>query len=187
MGIASYFAHKKKSSGTIGQGGPKETVFRRFTCCRNRLQWKEIGSTQLVRGPWHLSCSLCWSTRRMVPKASSPIVDLSREDIRLTPAERRRSPRIHLQIPMFVRGVDASGADFLDLAKTLDISANGAFLVSPRMLKTDYVVHLTIPAPPPSSSGMVPPETPPILARVRRQQAAGDAHLVGVEFLKTLD
>ena len=107
--------------------------------------------------------------------------------MRLSPAERRRSPRIHVQIPMFVRGTDASGAEFLDLTKTLDISATGAFLASSRLMKTDRVLHLTIPAPPPSSSGLVPPETPPIQARVRRQRTAGDLHLVGVEFLKALD
>ena len=109
------------------------------------------------------------------------------EDRRLNPAERRRSPRIRLQIPMFVRGVDAAGADFLDLAKTLDISATGAFLATSRPLKAEHVVQLTIPAPPPSSSGTVPAATPPILARVRRQHATGDLHLVGVEFLKALD
>src|SRR5712692_6661859 len=85
--------------------------------------------------------------------------------MRLNPAERRRSPRIRLQIPMFVRGVDASGAEFLDLTKTLDISATGAFLASARMLRLDHIVHLTIPAPPPASSGLLPPETPPIQAR----------------------
>ena len=112
---------------------------------------------------------------------------LQREDRRLNPAERRRSPRIRLQIPMFVRGVDAAGAEFLDLAKTLDISATGAFLATFRPLKAEHVVQLTIPAPPPSSSGNVPAATPPIPARVRRQQATGDLHLVGLEFLKALD
>ncbi len=102
-------------------------------------------------------------------------------------SERRRSPRIRLQIPMFVRGVDAAGVEFIDLTKTLDISANGAFLASPRLLGTDYPVNLTIPAPPPSPTGLVPTETPPIQARVRRQKAAGDLHLVGVEFLKALE
>ncbi len=107
--------------------------------------------------------------------------------MRLNPAERRRSPRIRLQIPMFVRGVDASGAEFLDLTKTLDISATGAFLASSRLLRTDHVVHLTVPAPPSSSSGIVPSETPPMQARIRRQHTAGDVHLVGLEFLKALD
>jgi hypothetical protein len=92
-----------------------------------------------------------------------------------------------LQIPMFVRGVDASGAEFLDLTKTLDISATGAFLASARMLRLDHIVHLTIPAPPPASSGLLPPETPPIPARVRRQRSDEAIHLVGVEFLKPLD
>jgi hypothetical protein len=107
--------------------------------------------------------------------------------MRSNPAERRRSPRIHLQIPMFVRGVNAAGAEFLELTKTLDISATGAFLASPRLLSANHIVSLTIPAPLPSSAGILPPETPPIQARVRRQRAAGDIHLVGVEFLKPLD
>jgi len=88
---------------------------------------------------------------------------------------------------MFVRGVAAAGTEFLELTRTLDISATGAFLASSRRLSADYNLHLTIPAPPPSSSGVLPPETPPIQARIRRQQAAGDVHLVGVEFLKPLD
>ena len=88
---------------------------------------------------------------------------------------------------MFVRGVDAYGEEFLDLAKTLDISAVGAFLATPRRLKANDVVSLTIPAPPPPSSGLVPAATPPIQARVRRLQSAGDAQLVGLEFLRPLD
>ena len=106
--------------------------------------------------------------------------------MRVSPVERRRSPRIHLQIPMFVRGVDAAGVEFLDLTKTLDISANGAFLASSRLLRFDQLLNLTIPAPP-SPSSMVLAETPPIQARVRRHRAEGGIHLIGVEFLKTLD
>jgi len=106
--------------------------------------------------------------------------------MRLSPAERRRSPRIHVQIPMFIRGIDAAGTEFLDLTKTLDISANGAFLASPRLLRSNQLLNLTIPAPP-SPSSMVPAETPPIQARVRRHFATGGVHMLGVEFLKTLE
>ena len=106
--------------------------------------------------------------------------------MRLSPAERRGSPRIHVQIPMFVRGVDAAGVEFLDLTKTLDISATGAFLASSRLLRSDQLLNLTIPAPPLPSS-MVLAETPPIQARVRRHRTAGGIHLIGVEFLKALD
>ncbi len=90
---------------------------------------------------------------------------------------------------MFIRGVDASGSAFLDLTKTFNISSNGAFLASPRVLTPDSVVQLTIPAPPPSAwiYSRVPPETPPIQAKIRRHENDGEVLLVGVEFLKALE
>ena len=102
------------------------------------------------------------------------------------PADRRKSQRLRLQVPMFIRGTDVSGEEFLDLTKTLDISATGAYLASPRALRKDEVVSLTIPAPSPSTAGLVPAGNSPIQARVRRLGTAGDVHLVGVEFLKSL-
>jgi hypothetical protein len=100
--------------------------------------------------------------------------------------ERRRFPRIHLQVPLFVRGKDAHGEQFLELAKTLDISGLGAFITCPRALRLNEIVTLTVPAPSITSSGLVPAGMPPIQARVKRQQEAGDVHLVGVEFLKPI-
>jgi hypothetical protein len=100
--------------------------------------------------------------------------------------ERRRFQRIHLQVPLFIRGKDTYGEQFLELAKTLDISANGAFLTSPRPLAINETVTLTIPAPSITSSALVPAGMPPIQARVKRNQEAGDVHLVGVEFLKPI-
>jgi hypothetical protein len=106
--------------------------------------------------------------------------------MRLSPAERRRSQRIHVQIPMFVRGTDAAGLEFLDLTKTLDISATGAYLASPRAMRKNQVVNLTIPAPS-SPSATLPSETPPIQARVLRHHSGDGFHLLGVEFLKALE
>ena len=102
-------------------------------------------------------------------------------------ADRRRWPRMRLQIPVFVRGLDAYGEEFLDLTKTTDISAVGACLASPRLLRPNQFVSLRIPAPSPSSSGLVPESTEPIAARVIRGQPLGDLHMVGVEFVKPLD
>jgi PilZ domain len=107
-------------------------------------------------------------------------------DLQLSPAERRRSQRIHVQIPMFVRGIDAAGTEFLDLTKTLDISATGAYLASTRSLRADQLLNLTIPAPL-SIASTLPAETPPIQARVKRHQDIGGVHLLGVEFVKALD
>lgn len=101
--------------------------------------------------------------------------------------DRRRFPRLRLQVPLFVRGTDCGGREFLELAKTLDISATGAFLIIPCALRHDEMLSLTIPAPLPSSVSIQPHSTPPIQARVRRLESTGEAHLVGVEFLRPLD
>ena len=100
--------------------------------------------------------------------------------------ERRRFYRIKLQVPLFVRGKDAYGDQFLELAKTLDISAIGALITCARPLEVNEIIALTIPAPSITSSALVPSGMPPIQAKVKRQQEAGDVHLVGVEFLKPI-
>src|ERR1700728_26349 len=100
--------------------------------------------------------------------------------------ERRRHQRIHLQIPLFVRGKDTQGEQFMELAKTLDISAIGAFVASPRPLVVNAFITLTIPAPAITSSGLVSAGMAPIQATVRRQHEAGDVYLVGVECLKPI-
>jgi len=109
---------------------------------------------------------------------NKPLVDASKQ---------RRSPRIRLQVPVFLRGQDASGVDFVELTKTLNISAFGACIASTHILRPDQVVHLTIPTPSPASSGLVPNETPPITARVLQHQVAGELRLFGVEFLRPLE
>ena len=106
---------------------------------------------------------------------------------RVDPSKSRRSPRIRLQMPVFLRATDSSGAEFIELTKTLNVSATGACVASTHILRPDQIVHLTIPAPSSASSGVVPSETPPITARVLRQDNAGDVRLFGLEFLKPLE
>lgn len=100
--------------------------------------------------------------------------------------EHRRSPRIRLQVPLFVRGRDPLGEQFIELGKTLDISGLGALIASPRALEMNGFITLTIPAPSITSSGLVPVGMAPIQGKVKRQQEAGDVYLVGVEFTKPL-
>lgn len=88
---------------------------------------------------------------------------------------------------MFIRGVDSYGEEFLELTKSLNISAGGAYLASPRPLKLNEVVSLRIPAPSPSATGLVPDDAPSISARILRCRAAGDVHFAAVEFIKPLD
>jgi hypothetical protein len=103
------------------------------------------------------------------------------------PADRRRAWRLRLQIPIFVRGVDMYEEEFLDLTKTLNISAVGACLASPRPLGLNQLVSLRIPAPSPSFSGLVLEVLPVIGARTVRSRPMGDLHFGGLEFVKPLD
>jgi hypothetical protein len=114
-------------------------------------------------------------------------LDQINEESRLDSSNTRRSPRLRLQVPVFVRASDATGLEFIELTKTLNISATGACITSTHILRPEQTVHLTIPAPSPASSSLVPSETPPIIARVKRQDILGDVRLFGLEFLRPLE
>jgi hypothetical protein len=114
-------------------------------------------------------------------------LDQINEESRLDSSHTRRSPRLRLQVPVFVRASDATGLEFIELTKTLNISATGACITSTHILRPEQTVHLTIPAPSPASSSLVPSETPPIIARVKRQDILGDVRLFGLEFLRPLE
>lgn len=101
--------------------------------------------------------------------------------------QARASSRIRIQVPIFLRASDPTGVEFMELTKTLNISARGACIASLHMLRLGQTVHLTIPAPSASSSSLVPNETPPITARVRRQEVLGDIRVFGLEFLRPLE
>jgi PilZ domain len=118
-------------------------------------------------------------------------VPLRTQDIKKGPqleySQQRRSPRIRLQVPVFLRAADPSGIEFIELTKTLNISSFGACITSAHPLRVDQLVQLTVPAPSPTSSSLVPNETPPIAAKVLRQEVVGDARLFGLEFIRPLE
>jgi hypothetical protein len=114
-------------------------------------------------------------------------LDQSKEEPRVDSSKSRRSSRIRIQVPVFLRGSDVSGTDFIELTKTLNISATGACITSVHLLRPDQTIHLTIPAPSPASSSLIPSETPPIVAKVRRLDILGEIRLFGLEFLHPLE
>jgi hypothetical protein len=71
------------------------------------------------------------------PKRHEP----EEKNMPLSPAERRRAQRLHVQIPIFVRGTDPAGMEFLDLTKTLDISATGAYLAIQARVRRHNASH----------------------------------------------
>ena len=99
---------------------------------------------------------------------------------------QRQSQRIRIQIPVFLRGTDALGVEFIELTKTLNISSTGACIASSHLLQPEQLIQMTIPTPSPSTSGLVPYETPPISAKILRQESAGDLRLFGLEFVHPL-
>jgi hypothetical protein len=101
--------------------------------------------------------------------------------------QSRRCPRVPLQAPVFLKASDVSGAEFIELTKTLNISSIGACITSTHMLRPEQTVQLTIPAPTQASSSLIPSETPPIAARVKWHDAVGELRLFGLEFLRPLE
>jgi hypothetical protein len=114
-------------------------------------------------------------------------IDILKKKQLMEISSTRRSPRIRLQVPVFLRAVDVSGTEFVELTKTLNISSTGACITSAHILRPDQTVHLTIPAPAPTSSSLIPSETPPIVAKVLRQELAGQMRLFGLEFLRPIE
>jgi PilZ domain len=109
------------------------------------------------------------------------------EEPRMDSSGTRRSSRIRIQVPVFVRAADATGTEFIELSKTLNISATGACIACSHLLRLEQTVQLTIPAPSPASSSLIPSETPPIVAKVKRQDMMGELRLFGLEFVRPLE
>ena len=116
-------------------------------------------------------------------------IDILKKSQPVEAPSTRTSPRLRLQVPVFLRGTDVSGVEFIELTKTLNISATGASITSTHILRPDQTVHLTIPTPGPtsSSSSLVPSETPPIVAKVLRQESVGQMRLFALEFIHPLE
>jgi hypothetical protein len=75
--------------------------------------------------------------------------------------ERRQHERVPLAIPVFVRGADSEGREFLEFATALNISANGALLATRRYLPKFSSLWLEIP------TAVLPPVFPKAVRRLR--------------------
>src|SRR5512140_3099620 len=106
----------------------------------------------------------------------------------MTPSgsERRKHQRLPLSIPVFVRGTDNEGKEFLEFATALNISAGGILLATRRSLPKSSNISLEIPVAP------LPPTTASsqsvrnLKARLVRVTHGDRCHLVGLRFSKPL-
>jgi hypothetical protein len=67
--------------------------------------------------------------------------------------ERRAQKRVKTAIPIRVRGVDAKGTEFEDLAQTVEISRRGLSFLTDRELKTPATLTVQIPGRGPYTAG----------------------------------
>jgi hypothetical protein len=101
--------------------------------------------------------------------------------------DRRKWERLPLAIPVFVRGLDVNGRQFVDFATALDISVGGALLAIHRFLPKGSKILLEIPSAPVSPHPKVPRATRQRLyARAIRVTDGENCKLMGLQFQKPL-
>ena len=100
--------------------------------------------------------------------------------------EQRRHERIPLAIPMFVRGTDEQGAEFLEFATTLNISAAGALLAIHRYLPRLSTISLEIPSAPLPTRPVLPKAVRRLRGRLVRISTVDSFQLWGLKFTSSL-
>ncbi len=106
----------------------------------------------------------------------------------MTPSgsERRKHQRLPLSIPVFVRGVDQDGKEFLEFATALNISAGGILLATRRNLPKSSNLSLEIPVAPLPPANVSPQSVRSLRARLVRVTHGDRCHLVGLRFSRPL-
>jgi PilZ domain len=100
--------------------------------------------------------------------------------------ERRRWARICLAIPVFVRGINGQGREFLEFCTLLNESAGGALLAIRRSLPLRSQVSLEIPLPPLAKQIKFRRKIRLLKARVVRITFSNGWNLCGVQFARPL-
>jgi PilZ domain len=97
--------------------------------------------------------------------------------------ERRKWERLPVPVPMFVRGVDERGKEFMEFSTALNISAGGALLPIRRFLPSNSKISLEIPAPPFPKRFL---ESQNVMARIVKVRNSDRYHLCGLAFSRPL-
>lgn len=103
-----------------------------------------------------------------------------------TGSDRRKHQRLPLSIPVFVRGVDQDGKEFLEFATALNISAGGILLATRRSLPKSSNLSLEIPVAPLPPTNISPQSVRSLKAKLVRVTHGDRCHLVGLRFSKPL-
>lgn len=100
--------------------------------------------------------------------------------------QRRMWERLPLAIPVFVRGRDQQGKEFLEFATALNLSAGGVLLAVSRPLPLSAGVSLEVPSAPLPDSGPLPRAVRRLKARVVHARSSNRHQLLGLKFSRPL-
>ncbi|MGH9452226.1 MAG: PilZ domain-containing protein [Terriglobia bacterium] len=96
--------------------------------------------------------------------------------------ERRSSQRLPLGVPIFARGRDDHGKEFLEFTTTLNISGSGALVAMRRYLPPDTTITLEIPAAPLPRLATRPQMVRTVAAQVVRVVRSEPSYLWALSF-----
>ncbi len=99
---------------------------------------------------------------------------------------RRRWERLPIALPVFVRGRDEKGNEFLDFTTAININAGGMLLLSRRSLPAGMELTLEIPTATPSFQALGWQTKTALPARVLYTTHSEGCHLCGLEFSSPL-
>ncbi len=100
-------------------------------------------------------------------------------------ADRREWKRLPLTIPVFIRGTDKDGKEFLDFTVALNVSGGGALLACRQPLNRCARLSLEIPSTPLPHS-LLSQSPRPLKARVIRTTTKDSYNLYGLRFSRPL-
>ena len=105
---------------------------------------------------------------------------------RIPQHERRKWRRLPLAIPVFVRGRDDNGKEFLEFATALNVSAGGALVAVQRNLPASGRISLEIPSGHMADLPGMPKATRRLPAKLVHIQPASQYNLIGLRFSRPL-
>src|SRR6201988_5479318 len=100
--------------------------------------------------------------------------------------DRREWPRLPLAIPVFVRGRDGKGKEFLEFATALNVSAGGMLVAIRRVLPAIAQIRLEVPSAPVAAMAPLPRAARTLNAKTLRTTPAEGYYLLGLKFSRPL-
>lgn len=100
--------------------------------------------------------------------------------------DRRRWDRLPVAVPVFVRGSDQDGKEFLEFATALNLSAGGALVVMRRYFPASRDLSLEFPAAPIAEEKLLSGSSRTLTAQLVRVVNSERCDLWGLQFARPL-